>query len=134
VRGVGDRPVTRVHVRHDLVAQVGVVTAGARRVDELAAAVGGPGVHVDDDRGRRVAAREHRVGGLGERLPEGGPVPPHRHVPGVPLDHVHGGVRAVRLVVVAGRRVHEQRPVAGVPQWVAAQQLAADHVLVDPTG
>jgi hypothetical protein len=55
-------------------------------------------------------------------------------VPGVPLDHVHGGVRTVRLVVVAGRRVHEQRPLVRVPQRIAAQQLAADHVLDYPSG
>jgi len=54
----------RVHPGNDLVAEVGVVAAGARRVDELAATVGGPGVDVDDD-GRRVrAVGEHPVGGL----------------------------------------------------------------------
>jgi len=134
VRGVGDRPVERVHVGDDFVAQVRVIAPGARRVDELAAAVGGPGVRVHHDRGRRVAAREHRVGGLGERLPEGHPIPPHRHMPRVPLDYVHGGVRAVRLVAVAGWRVHEQWPLVRVSQRIVAQQSAADHVLVYPSG
>jgi hypothetical protein len=74
------------------------------------------------------------AGGIGERLPEGGPVPPHGHVPGVALDDVYRRVPAVRVVVVSRREVHEQRPLVRVIERVTAQQFAADDVLVDAAG
>ncbi len=46
---VGDRAELTVDPRHDLVAQVRVVLAGARRVDELAAAEARPAVDHHDD-------------------------------------------------------------------------------------
>src|SRR5208283_1987158 len=98
------------------------------------AAVAGPRVDVDHNGRRHVAAGEHGVSGLGERLPEGGPVPPHGHVPGVALDDVYDRVPAVRLVVVPWRQVHEHRPFVRVAERVAAQQLAADDALVDAAG
>ena len=128
------RPVVPVDPRDDLVADVGVVAAGAGRVEVLAAAVRGPRVHEDNDRGRGLAGGEHGVGRLGERLPVGRPVAPDPHVPGEAGDHVDAGVAALRLVVVARRDVHEQGPLVRVVQRVAAQQLAADDVLFQAAG
>ena len=102
-------PVAPVHPRHHLVTQVGVIPPGAVGIDELAAAVGGPRVHVDDDRRRRRAVREYRVCGLGERLPVNAAVAPHGEMAGVPLDHVDGRIAATGLVVVAGRQVDPER-------------------------
>src|SRR5205814_1413318 len=80
---------------------------------------------------RRLAAREHRVGGLGERLPVGRPVAPHRDVAGVALDHVHRRVGTGGLVVVARRQVDPDRAFAGVTERVRPQQLTGDHLFVD---
>ena len=123
----GQRAVPPVHPGHDLVAQVGVVPAGAGRVDELAAAVGGPRVDVDHDRWRGLPAGEHRVGGLGERLPVGRPVAPHRDVAGVALDHVDRrvGPRSGSSSYPGGRYT-QQRPLVRVTERVPAQQLAGD--------
>ena len=54
VVAVGGRRVALVDERHDLVAEVGLVVAGAGRVEELRAAVGGPAVDHDDDRVRAL--------------------------------------------------------------------------------
>ncbi len=134
VRRAGQRAVPGVDPGHDLVAQVGVVAAGPRGVHELAAAVLRPRVHVGDDGRRGLAAREHAVRGLGERLPEGAPVGPRGHVAGVSLDHVHRRVAPAGLVVVTGRQVDPDRPLGRVTQRVAAQKLAGDDALVDPSG
>ena len=111
-----------------------MVAAGAGRVDELAAAVGRPGVHVDDDARRRAARGEQRVGGLRERRPEGGAVVPHRHGARVALDDVHRRVAAVRLVVVARRHVDLERALGGVAERVAGELLAHDRVPVEAAG
>src|SRR3954468_16044678 len=101
-----ERPVPGVDPRDDLVAEVGVVVADARRVEELGAADRGPGVDPDDDRRRRLAASEELVGELRE-VPRAKrrAVAPHVELPGVALDLVDRWVAPLRLVVVAGRQV-----------------------------
>jgi hypothetical protein len=67
---VADRAVALVHERHDVVAQVGQVVAGAGRVAELAAAERRPAIDPDDDHRRRLPSGEEVVGELGEVAPE----------------------------------------------------------------
>jgi hypothetical protein len=40
----------------------------------------------------------------------------------------------LRLVVIAGWQVDEQRALVRVAEWVAAQQLAGDDLLLDTAG
>ena len=106
VRRLGERPVARVDERDDLVAEVLAVAAGARRVDELRAAVRRPGVDGDDERRRAALLREQPVDELRRARPECGAVLPHVELPGHALDQVDRGEAPVRLGVVrrAGRR------------------------------
>ena len=127
------RAVARVDERDDLVAQIAVVAAGRRRVDELRAAVRRPGVDVDDDARRDLAGGDLLVGDLGIRLAERRAVAPHRQHPGVALEHVHRRVAGVGAVV-PGRDVHPQRALVRVAERVVAQQLAVDQQLVDASG
>ena len=133
---VGERAVPAVHPRHDLIAQVGVVPAGAGRVDVLAAAVPGPGVDVDHERGRRRPAREHLISGLDERLPERAAVSPHIDITAISHYDVNDRVTAIAvlLVVVARRQVDQNRPFERIAQRIAPQQLARNYLLVDPSG
>jgi hypothetical protein len=130
----GQRAVAGVDEGHDLVADVGVVPAGARGVDELAAAVRGPRVDEHDEAGRCPAGSEELVGGLGEGGPERRPVVPHREHPGVALQHVDARVAPVGLVVVARWHVDLQRPVGGIAERVVPEQLAPDDVVVEAAG
>ena len=134
VLGSGRGSVVLVDVRDHLVAEVGVVGAGPRGVDELAAAVGRPGVDVDDDGRRCLSVGEDGVSSLEEGLAEGGPVAPHGDLSGVALDDVDAGVATGGLRVVAGWYVDPQRTDVGVPQRVPAQQGALDDVLVHTSG
>ena len=118
------RVVALIHERDDLVAEVGVVPTAAVGINELRAADGRPGVD-EDDPGVDVLPVEQ----LEERGPERGAVPPHLELPGEALKHVHG--RATRVSL---RRVDPQRPLVRVAEWVPAQRLAHDHVLVEPAG
>jgi len=126
VRRLGERPVALVHEGHDLVTQVAPVSAGARRVDELAAAERRPGVDERHD-----ARRGGRVEELEEARPERGPVAPHVELAGQALDDVDGCVPAVGLVVVAGRDPDPERPSVRVAERVAAEEVALDDVLVE---
>ena len=130
----GHRSVARVHPRHHLIAEVGVVAAGARRVHELAPPDGGPAVDPDQDAGRRVAGREEPVGQLGEVQPERGAVVPHVHLARVALDHVDARVAVVALVVVPRRDVDRDRTDVRVAERVALQHLALDRPLVHASG
>jgi hypothetical protein len=131
VVAVGDGAIVGVHERHDLLAQVRVVAPGAGGVEKLAAAVCGPRVDVDHDRGRRLAPGEHVVGQFGEGAAEGVTVEPHRDVTRVALDHIDGGVAPLRLGGVSGRKIDPQRTFVRVTESVAAQQLAVDGVLLE---
>jgi hypothetical protein len=105
VFGAGERAVALVHPRDDLVAEVRVVPAGPRRVEELAAAERRPAVDVDEDGRRCVAGGEQVVGELGEVLAEWSTVLPHVQLAGQALDDVDGGVAALGVVVVPWREV-----------------------------
>ena len=85
----GQRRVALVDERHDLVAQVVQVAAGAARVEELRAAARRPRVDEHDHRVRALAGREHRVEALDHRRLERGAAEPHVDLPAVALDHVH---------------------------------------------
>jgi hypothetical protein len=113
VRPVGQRPVARVDERHDLLAQVAVVAPGARGVDELAAAVSGPGVDEDHHRRRDVASGEYRVGCFRKGLPVRAAIAPHGQLPGVALKHIHARV-ALRRAVVTWGDIDPQRAARGI--------------------
>ena len=134
VRGLGHRPVVRVDARHELLDDVRVVAAGARRVDELAAAERRPRVDPDEDRRRRVALGEQLVHQLREVLAERRPVAPAVELPGQPLDHVDRRVALIGIVVVARRHVDPERPHVRVAERVALQHLALEGVLVEAAG
>src|SRR5262249_8390279 len=117
--------------RHDLVAEVLAVTAGAGRVDELRAAIGRPRVDEDDDRRRAVLLREEPVDPLRHVGTERAPVPPHVELAGHPLDQVNRREAAVGLGVVAGREIDPDRTPMRVAERVATQQLALDLELLE---
>ena len=76
-----------------------MVSAGARRIDELRAADRRPAVHQHDDRRRRFAARELLVDQLEEARTERVAIAPHVELPGEALDLVDDRVATVALVV-----------------------------------
>ena len=63
---IGHRAVVLVDEGHDLVAEVGQIVAGPRRVEELTSPERGPAVDPDDDDGRGLLASEQVVGELRE--------------------------------------------------------------------
>jgi hypothetical protein len=134
VRGIGNGAIARVHVADDLVAEVGMVAADRDGIDELAAAVTGPGIDVDDDRAGRRAGGEDLVGGFGERLAVGLAVAPHLQMAGVALDHVDARITAVGFVVVTGRDVDPQRPAGRIAERVAGEELGVDGEFVESSG
>jgi hypothetical protein len=109
VAGVCERSVALVDPGDDLVAEVGVVAARARRVEELAAAQGRPGVDPHQDGGRGLAGGEELVHQFRRVLAECRAIAPHVQLSGQALDQVDRGVAVLRLVVVAGRRVDPER-------------------------
>ena len=131
VLGSGQGPVVRVHPTHDVLAQVGVVLPGPRRVHELRSPVDRPGVHVHDDAGWGLPAGEELVGHLGERLAISGAVGPHGEVAGVTLDDVHRRVPPPGIVVVARRDVHPQRTVGRIAEMVALERRGMNRVAVE---
>ena len=133
VRGLGHRPVVRIDERHELVDDVRVVAARARRVDELAAAERRKRVDPDQDRRWGVALGEQLVHQLREVLAERRPVAPAVELPGQPLDHVDRRVPLIG-VVVARRHVHPERPHVRVAERVVLQHLAIEGVLVEAAG
>ena len=134
MRGVGDRPVPLVDERHDLVAQVGEVVAGAGRVQELAAAERGPAVDPDDD--ARAAPRRARTARRRARGSSGGTgsgsatCRAGRSGPG---SRTRTGTGWTGVVVVAGRQVDPERALVRVAQRVAAERPALDRQLVEPS-
>ncbi len=135
VPGFGERAVTPVDPRDELVAEVGVVAPDRGRVEELRAAELRPGVDPDDDRGRHVPGCEHVVAELRERLcAERRPVAPHVELAGVALDHVDRRVATFRLVLVTRREVDPQGPLVRVAERVPAERLAREDVLVEASG
>ena len=128
---VSQRAVASVDERDDVLAEIGVVATRSRGVDELRASVGRPGVDVDDDAGRGLAAGEQAVGGFGERQAVGAPVGPHRHGTGVALDNVNRRIPLGRAVVVAGGHVHPERALNRVAQGVAFEGPTVDRQPVD---
>ncbi len=130
--GLRQRPPAGVDPRDDLVAQVGLVAAGARRVEELAAAQARPAVDVDDD-GRCLArGRQHVIDELRDVGPERLAVAPHVDLPGQALDDVDGGESAVGLGVVGRRGVDVDRAAVRVSERVAGQRLRVEGVLGEP--
>ena len=132
VRGRVQRPVVRVHPGHHLVAQVGVVLAGARRVHELAAAVAGS-TRPRRPRSRRAPARMRTP-----RRPSPGTAAGTatgsatwrcaRCSPGSRTPRGSGG-QGPRRSRAAGRPTAAAR--AGSPSGLPRSSSTVDHVLVD---
>ena len=131
VRGVRHGAVRTIHERHHVLPQVGAVAPGARRVDELRAAQPRPGIDVHDH-GRRRPGHPRRVQLLDWIPLPRPPVAPHVDRVGEPLQDVDGRESALRLGVVGGWQLHEQRPHMRVPQRIAGERLAVDDALLDP--
>src|SRR5207248_749267 len=74
VRGRVYGPVLGVHEGHHFRAQIAVIAAGARRVEELRTAVRGPAVDEDDHRRRAALVGEELVEQLVEAAPPRSPV------------------------------------------------------------
>src|SRR5688572_5889008 len=104
------RLVALVYERHDLAADVRVVAAAPRRVDELRAADRRPGVDEDD-----ACVDVRVVEQLEERRPERGAVAPHLDLAGEALEDVDRGAARVRV-----RRVHSEGPLVRVAERIAA--------------
>jgi hypothetical protein len=117
------RVVLRVHERDDLVADVGVVAAGAVRVDVLRAADRGERVDQDHPRVDLLAVEQ-----LEKRRPERDAVPPHLDLSGEALQHVDD-----RTAGIARRRVDPERALVRVAERVSTQCVTDEHVLVEPT-
>jgi hypothetical protein len=113
-----------VHPRDDLVAEICVVAARSRRVQELAPAERRPAVDVDQDRGGHVSSGEEVVRELGEVLAERGTISPHVELARKPLDDINRRVSALGVVVVAGREVDPERPRARVAERIPLKSLA----------
>src|SRR5439155_16598154 len=124
-------PIAAVDPGNDLLAEVGVIATGARRVDELGPAVRGPAVDVDEDARRGLAAGEELVGELGEVEPEGGAVAPHVELPGHSLDLVDRRIAPIGVVVVARRQVDPDGSPKGVTERVVLEHVALDPALLD---
>ena len=138
VIALGQGPVATVDERHDLLAQVGVVATGGRRVEVLTATVGRPAVDEHHDgRGRRTLARpltgEQRIDVLRGGRSERRPVPPHVDLAGHPLDEVDRRIAPGRSVVVTRRDVHPDRPLRRVAERVADERRAVDRELIETT-
>ena len=131
VARIGQRAVRSVDERHDLVTQVGVVPAGPGRVEELRAAVAGPGVDEGDDRGVSPRLREPRVDRLEHRRGERLAVAPHVDLSGHSLDEIDRWIAPIRLVVVARRGVDVERAPMRIAERVAGERLGVDRQLVD---
>ena len=125
VLGCGQGAVALVHPGDDLVAEIGVILARSRRIEELTAAERRPAVGVDEDRGGRISAGEEVVGELGEVLAEGGTVSPHVELARQPLDHVDGRISPLG-VVVARRKIDAKRAHARVAEGIPLESLALD--------
>ena len=134
VPGVGARAVARVHPGDDLVAEVSVVAARARRVEKLAAAERSPGVDPNQHRRRRLARGEELVHQLRRVLAERRAVAPHVELARQALDQVDRRVAALALVVVAGRHVDPERPHVRVAEDVPSQGLALESVFFEAAG
>lgn len=132
VPGIIEGPVAVVNERHDVVAQVAVVKARAGRVNELRTPVCGPGIDIDHQARRRLAAGEEFVGGLWEREPVGTAVRPHRYLACVALEHVYRRVPPGRLIVIARRHVNPQRAISWIPKCVAGKGPRRHDVAIDP--
>ena len=131
---VGNCAVMLVHPRHHLLAQVRVVLASPRRVDELRTAVACPRVDVNHHAPGCAALGEHGVGRFQKSLLERRVVGPHGHVARIALEHVNGGVPDIWGGVVARRHVHPNGPYMWVRQRVVNQQLGGDGAPVKTAG
>jgi hypothetical protein len=128
----GQCPVVRVHPTHHVLAQVGVVVPGPRRVHELRTSVRRPGVHVHNDAGWGLPAGEELVGHLGERLAIRGAIGPHGEGSGETLDFIHRRVAHPGIVVVARRDVYPQRTVGRIAEMVPLERHGMNRVLIEP--
>jgi hypothetical protein len=94
-------PVVGVDEGNHLVAQIGVVATGPRRVYELRSAIRGPGIDPDNDARWNGTAGEEVVRRLGKRLAVGRPVVPHSQVTGVALNYIDRRPTFTRVGIVA---------------------------------
>ena len=133
VLALGERAVAAVDPGHDLVAEVRVVVAGPRRVEELAAAERRPGVDEDDERRRNRVVR--RTARPRARRPTAGTRSgsPHVDLAGEALDQVDRRVRLGRVGVVGRRQVDPDRALVRVAERVALQRLADDRRFLEPS-
>ena len=123
------RRVALVDERDDFIAEVVHVPAGAGRVQELRPTARRPGVDEHDDRGRAVAAGEHRIEPLDHGRLESRAGEPHVDLPGEPLDDVDRG-HAVRPIG-AGGVVDVERAPRWVAERVVREQLGFDDDAVE---
>ena len=133
VFGSGERAMAGIHPRHELVAEIGVVVAGPRRVEELAAAERRPRVDEDDDRRRNGGICKELVHELDDRWPERSPVSPHVDLSRQALDQVDRGVRIRRVVLVSRREVDPDGTLVRVAEWIAPEGLTRDRRLLEPS-
>jgi hypothetical protein len=124
---VGESATPGVDPRHDIVAEVRLVPAGGRRVQELAATIRCPAVSEDHDRWWHVAAVEQRIDQLLVRLAKRRPVQPHAGMSAVSGRYVDHRVPPAAVVAVSGRQVHQQRPLMRIAERVVPQQHTVDH-------
>jgi hypothetical protein len=124
-----ERRVARVNERNQLLAQIGVVAAGARRIDELAAAERCPAVHHRNPARRDGGIAEQRIDELNGRQALRTAVAPHVELTAEALDEVDDRKPAR---VVAWGRVHPERPYARIAERVAAECDAVHNQLIEP--
>jgi hypothetical protein len=134
VCGGGECPIAAVDEGHDLVAQVRVVAARPRRIDELAASIRGPCVNEDHDARRHVAVGEQRVRGLGKGRAKRRAVVPHGSRARVALDDVNGRIAPFGVVVVAWRHIHLQGTFGGIAERIVREKLADDGMPLHAAG
>src|SRR5437016_5437634 len=116
---LGQRPVMRVNPGNDLVAQIRVIAARRRRVQELASTERCPAVHPHYDAWWCLALCEQLVNKFWKVLSERCAVAPHIKLPGEALDLVDGRVASAGLLIVVGGEVDPQGPLVRVSQGIA---------------
>ena len=123
---LGEGPVAGVDVTDHVAHDVGRVGAVVDRVDVLRSAESRETVDEDDDRGRHRPGRDQPVRPLHDvALP--GPAREERcGISGVPVQAIEDRKAAGPRGIVAGRRVHGERPRRGIAERVFPQRVALE--------
>ena len=122
-----ERGIPVVDERDHLVAHVVEVAPGARRVQELRAAAGGPRVDEHDHGRRRVAPVEHRVEALDHRQAIPVRLEPLLDPAAEALQEIDGGQPQPGIAIQFGRAVDVQRSHGRVVQRVLGERVRAHH-------